>query len=51
VPTRVTINGTAIQRFDAAQLAKETTGWAADKRGFIVVKLPDRYQPLTIEME
>jgi hypothetical protein len=51
VPTRVTINGTAIQRFDATQLAKETTGWAADERGFIVVKLPDRYQPLTIEME
>ena len=50
-PKTVTLNGAALARLDASAVEKESTGWTLDERGFLIVQMPDRFEPIAILVE
>lgn len=47
---RVAANGAALVRRTPTELASARDGWTVDENGWIVVKQPDRFEPITIEV-
>ena len=43
--------GTALERVTAAELEKRPAGWTATDEGFIIVKVADRFDGLTITIQ
>jgi alpha-glucosidase len=50
-PQRVTVDGAALARYSPSDLEKQATGWTVDARGFVVVKMPDRFASTTVLVE
>jgi alpha-glucosidase len=50
-PRRVTLNGAAIPRQPADGPGEPGTGWRMDERGFVVLQMPDRFEPVAIALE
>jgi alpha-glucosidase len=47
VPARVTVNGAIVPRATSSN----PSGWSLDDRGFVVVSMPDRFEPTTVVLE
>jgi hypothetical protein len=47
----VTLNGAAIPRQPADGPGEPGTGWRMDERGFVVLQMPDRFEPVAIALE
>jgi alpha-glucosidase len=47
-PKGVNADATALTRYQPAELEKQSTGWTRDDRGFVVVKMPDRFAATTV---
>jgi len=48
---QVSAGGTALERVTAAELEKRPAGWTATDEGFIIVKVADRFDGLTITIQ
>jgi alpha-glucosidase len=51
VPRRVLLGSQALPALGEADLAKQASGWARTADGFVIVKLPDRFEAFRISIE
>ena len=50
-PRNVTTGTTALTRSTPEELTKQASGWTVSETGFVVIKQPDRFEPLRIAIQ